>query len=176
MVQKKEEGRNHYWFILGKPDCQTWVFSVRCWSFSQCGHSSKHSICAVLHPQRGQNIYCSVKTYPLELFAIQRMSYDVTDIMFSVFLCDLIVIQLLSHVWLFSTPQIAAHQASLSPRACSNLCPLSQWCHPTTSTSVSPFSSCPQSFPASKFFPVSWLFASGSQSIGAPASASVLKG
>ena len=49
---------------------------------------------------------------------------------------------------------------SLSPRVCSNSCPLSQWCHPTISSSVAPFS-CPQSFPASGSFPMSQLFASG---------------
>ena len=58
----------------------------------------------------------------------------------------------------------------LFPRACSNSCPLSRWCHPTISSSVIPFSSCLQSFPASGSFPMSWLFASGGQSIGAPAS------
>ena len=61
-----------------------------------------------------------------------------------------------------------------SPGACSNSCPSSQWCHPTISSSVIPFSSCPQSFPASGSFPVSQFFASGGQSIGASASASVL--
>ena len=61
-----------------------------------------------------------------------------------------------------------------SPGVCSNSCPLSWWCHPTISSSVGPFSSCPQSFPASGCFPKSWLFASGGQSIGASASASVL--
>ena len=63
---------------------------------------------------------------------------------------------------------------SLSPGACSNSCPLSQWCHPTISSSVIPLSSCLQSFPRSGSFSVSWLFASGGQSIGASASASVL--
>ena len=63
---------------------------------------------------------------------------------------------------------------SLSPRVCWNSCPLSWWCHPTISSSVVPFSSCPQALPASGSFPVSWLFASGGQSIGASASASVL--
>ena len=62
---------------------------------------------------------------------------------------------------------------SLSPRVCSNPCPLSQWCHPTMSSCVAPFS-CPQSFPASGFFPVSWLYTSGSQRIRTSASASVL--
>ena len=63
---------------------------------------------------------------------------------------------------------------SLSPRVHSNLCPWNQWRHPTISSSVVPFSSCPQSFPASGPFPMSRLFASGGQSIGASASASVL--
>ena len=58
----------------------------------------------------------------------------------------------------------------LSPGACSNSCPLSRWCHPTISSSVAPFSSSPQSFPASGSFPMSWLFASGDQSIGASVS------
>ena len=60
------------------------------------------------------------------------------------------------------------------PRACSNSCPSSQWCHPTISSSVIPFSSCLQSFPASGSFPVSQLFASGGQRIEVSASASVL--
>ena len=63
---------------------------------------------------------------------------------------------------------------SLTPRVCSNSCPLSQWCHPATSSSVAPFSSCLQSFPASGSFPVSWLFSSGGQTIAASASASAL--
>ena len=54
-----------------------------------------------------------------------------------------------------------------------NLCPFSRWCHPTISSSVIPFSSCPQSFPASGSFPTSQLFASGGQTAGAPVSASV---
>ena len=63
---------------------------------------------------------------------------------------------------------------SPTPRACSNSCPLSQWCHPTISSSVIPFSSCLQSFPASGSFPMSNFFASGGQSIETSASASVL--
>ena len=62
---------------------------------------------------------------------------------------------------------------SPSPRVCSNSCPVSRWCHPTISSSVIPFS-CFQCFPASGSFLMSWLFASGGQSIGASASASVL--
>ena len=63
---------------------------------------------------------------------------------------------------------------SASPRVCSKSCPLSRWSHPTISSSVIPFSSCLQSFPASGSFPMSQFFASGGQSIGASASASVL--
>ena len=63
---------------------------------------------------------------------------------------------------------------SLTPGACSNSCPSSWWCHPTISSSVVPFSSCPQSFPASGSFPMSQFFASCGQSIGVSASASVL--
>ena len=63
---------------------------------------------------------------------------------------------------------------SATPGACSNSCPSSQWCHRTVSSSVIPFSSCLQSFPASGSFPRSQLFASDSQSIGVSAPASVL--
>ena len=63
---------------------------------------------------------------------------------------------------------------SLTPGAYPNSCPLSRWCHPTISSSVVPFSSCPQCFPASGSFQMSQLFTSGGQSIGASASTSVL--
>ena len=56
------------------------------------------------------------------------------------------------------------------PWVCSNSCPLSQWCHPAIASSVAPFSSCPQSFPASDSFPVSWLFTSGDLNIVTSAS------
>ena len=62
---------------------------------------------------------------------------------------------------------------SLSPRVCSNSCPLNQWCHPTISSSVIPFSSCLQSS-ASGSFPVSQFFTSCGQSIGVSVSAAVL--
>ena len=63
---------------------------------------------------------------------------------------------------------------SPTPGVHPNPCPLSQWCHPTISSSVVPFSSCPQSFPASGSSQMSQLFASGGQSIGVSALASVL--
>ena len=63
---------------------------------------------------------------------------------------------------------------SPTPRVYSNSCPLSWWCHLAISSSVVPFSSCPQSLPASGSFPMSQLFAWGDQSAGVSASASVL--
>ena len=76
----------------------------------------------------------------------------------------------------FVSPWTAACQASLStiPGVCSNSFPLSQWCHPTISCSVVPFSSCLQSFPISGSFLMSQFFTSGGQSIGVSASALVL--
>ena len=63
---------------------------------------------------------------------------------------------------------------SLFPRVFANSCPLSLWCYPTISSSVVPFSSCPQSFLASGSFPMNQFFTSGGQNIGVSASASVL--
>ena len=63
---------------------------------------------------------------------------------------------------------------SSSPWVCSHSRSLSQWCHPTIPCFVVLFSSCPQSFPAPRSFPVSWLFTSGGQSIGTSVSASIL--
>ena len=86
-------------------------------------------------------------------------------------------VQSLSRVWLFAThePQHTRPPCPSSPPGVHpNPCPSSQWCHPVISSSVIPFSSCPQSFPASGSFPMSQLFASGSQSIGVSASTSVL--
>ena len=85
--------------------------------------------------------------------------------------------QLLSRVQLFVTPWTIARQASLSiinSWACSNSCPSSLWCHPTISSSVIPYSFCPQSFPASGSFPMNQLFGSGDQRIGPSASELVL--
>ena len=95
--------------------------------------------------------------------------------MILVFLClyclQFSSVQSLSRVRLFVTPWFAACQASLS---ITNSCPSSQWCHPAISSSVIPFSSCPQSLPASESFPVSQFFAWSGQSIGVSALASVL--
>ena len=105
--------------------------------------------------------------------------------MFAHFYCSLLynesfLLLLFSHsvvsnsLWPHGLQHARLSCPSLSPRGCSSSCPLCQWCHPTISSPVTPFSSCPLSFPASGSFPMSQFFASGDQSIGASISASVL--
>ena len=112
-----------------------------------------------------------VDSYPLY--------YQASLIKFLIFIhVDVSSVQLLNHVPLFVTPWTAAYQGwlpcpSTTPGVYPNSCPLSWWCHPTISSSV-PFSSCPQSFPASGSFPMSQLFTTGGQSIGVSAPTSVL--
>ena len=88
------------------------------------------------------------------------------------------VVKFLSHVQLFVTPWTTACHVvlclPLSTGVCWNSCSLSWWCHLIISSSANPFSYCLQSFPASESFPMSWLFASGGQSIRASALATVL--
>ena len=106
---------------------------------------------------------------------IDKAYYKVFPYLFSIQVFS--SVQSLSCVRLFATPWITACQASLSitsSRVHPNPCPLSQWCHPTISSSVIPFSSCAQSFPASGSFQMSQLFTSGGQSIRVSASTSVL--
>ena len=81
-------------------------------------------------------------------------------------------VQSLSRVWLFVTHESQHSRPpcpSPTPGVHSNSCPSSQWCHPAISSSVVPFSSCPQSLPASEYFPVSQLFSWGGQSTGVSA-------
>ena len=112
----------------------------------------------------------------LNTFALINIINEICSfIMSSNFL--LFLVQSWSRVLLFVTPWIAACQTSLSItnfRSLLKLCPLSWWCHPNISSSVIPFSSHLQSFPASGSFLMSHLFASGGQSIGISASTSVL--
>ena len=96
------------------------------------------------------------------------------------FLCDPISSVQFSHSVMSNSLQIHESQHVRPPcpsptaRVYTNQCPLSQWCHPTISSSVVPFSSCPQSLPASGSFPMSQLFPSGGQRIGVSTSTSVL--
>ena len=77
-------------------------------------------------------------------------------------------------LWLHGLLHARLPRPSLSPGVCSDSYPLNQWCHPAISSSVVPFSSCPQSLPASESFPMSQPFTWGGQSIGVSALASVL--
>ena len=77
-------------------------------------------------------------------------------------------------LWPHELKQARPPCPSATPRACSNSCPSGRWFHPNNSSSVVPFSSCLQSFPASGSFQMSRFFTSGGQSIGVSASASVL--
>ena len=84
-------------------------------------------------------------------------------------------LSVVSHCLWPHEPQHARHFCpSPTPGVHPNPCPLSQWCHPTMSSSLVPLSSCPQSFPASGSFPMSQFFTSSGQSIGVSASTSVL--
>ena len=89
-----------------------------------------------------------------------------------------VVAQSLSLVWLLR-PHGLQHMRlpcpSPSSRVCLNSCPSSRWCHPTISSSVAPFFSCPQSFPVSGSFPMSRFFPSGGQGIRASAPALILR-
>ena len=86
-------------------------------------------------------------------------------------------VQLLSCIRIFATHGLQHARppcSSPTPAVYSNSCPSSRWCHPAISSSAVPFSSCPQSFPASGYFQMSQFFASGGQSPGVSASGSVL--
>ena len=115
-------------------------------------------------------------TLPISVTSLPSASISIYNDWFNK--CSLDSVQSLNCVWLFVTPVDCSTPGCPGPSPISgvysNSCPLSQWCHPTVSSSVVPFPSCLQSFPASESFPVSWLFPSGGQSIGVSASASVL--
>ena len=109
------------------------------------------------------------KTWYIYLAFLKKISNSKTKITIQ-FSCSVTFDSLRSHGLQHTRP----HCPSPTPRVYSNSCPLSPWCHPSISSSVIPFSSHLQSFPASESFQMSQLFASGSQSIGVSASASVL--
>ena len=110
---------------------------------------------------------------------IQLKLFSFFEILYFLILIPLIKrvssVQSVSHIWLFATPWTTACQDSLSiTNSRSPPEPLSWWYHPNISSSIIPFSSCPQSFPASGSFQMSQVFASGGQSIGVSVSMSVL--
>ena len=111
---------------------------------------------------RNQNYFCSNL---IKLISVMLM------VLFKwwLFSCSVIF----NSMWLNGLQHARLPCPSLSPRVCSNFHPLSQWSHTVISSSVTPFSSCPQSFPASGSFPMSQFFAWGGQRIGVSASAPV---
>ena len=109
----------------------------------------------------------STKSLPLDHLENPSESCSILWIQFS---CSVVSDSLRPHESQHARPPCP----SQTPGVYSNSCPSSRWCHPAISSSVVPFSSCPQSLPASRSFPMSQLFPWGGQIIGVSASASVL--
>ena len=133
----------HSTFTLFPPSLE--LFSVP--KRKLCPHY--HSYIYIKQSLLGYSL-CTINS-PILKYIIQQFSIIFVE--FSAIIID-VVFESISRDWLFATPWTTAYQASCpspSPWVCSNSCPLSRWCHPTISSSVSPFSSCPQSFPA-------WVF------------------
>ena len=120
----------------------------------------KQNCTGEVHSQRGKEVWSDSYSYHCTnlLFSSVQFSHSV--------LSNSLQLHGLQHARLPSP--------SPTPRVCSESCPLSQWCHPAILSSVVPFSSCPQSLPASESFPMSQLFTWDDQSIGVSALASVL--
>ena len=97
---------------------------------------------------------------------LQKQKHNFSSVQFSWVMSD--------SLWPHGLQHVRLPCPSPTPKVYSNSCPSSQWCYPTISSSVTPFPSCLQSFPASGSFPMSRFFTSGGQSIGASASAPVL--
>ena len=121
-------------------------FNIICWIYIVCTlwPSSKYGSISNLH---GKLQTCFLFLYDQWIWRAKHCLFSTTIFFYQ-------SVQSLSPVWLFATPCSAARQASLSiTNSRSLLCPSSQWCHPTISSSVIPFSSYLQSFPASGSFP-----------------------
>ena len=132
-----------------------------------------------LSQQRRRYIYSLFQEYMPQL-TLEQHEFGLCEAVYMDFLLiNIRPVQFSHSVMSDSLQPCGLHHArppcpSPTPGAYSNSCPLSRWCHPTISSSVIPFSSHLQSFPASGSFPISQFFASGGQSIGISASASVL--
>ena len=108
-------------------------------------------------------IKCFLQNWSYSYYTIQQQLYSFSSVQFS---GSVMSDSLRTHEPQHTRPPCP----SPTPEVHRNSCPLSQWCHPTISFSVVPFSFCPQFFPASGSFPVSQLFTSSGQSIGVSAS------
>ena len=157
------------------------VASVGTWGSILLGSMPRHIRTPAWRVEEPTSRVTTSQSYTLRSALVRcycwPLGHDSLPFCFSAFQSQFSSVQSLSHVRLVVTPWTAACQAprpSPSPGAYSNSCPSHHWWHPTISSSVVPFSSCPQSFPASGSFPMSQFFASGGQSIGVSASTSVL--
>ena len=112
--------------------------------------------------------YSFFKTNEFEIYFVNEIPRKINDVQFSS------VAQSCPTLWPHGLQHTRLLSPSPTPRACSNSCPSSQWCHPTISSSVIPFSSSLQSFPVSGSFPMSQFFTSGGQNMGVSASSLVL--
>ena len=150
------------------------IFNMMCWGYEGLYLFCLGSLILDLWFGGFNHIWGNVSQHLLKFFSA---SFSFPFLLWSNYMHIVVAVQSLNHVQLFVTPRTAARQASLFitiSQSCSNSCPLSQWCHPTISSSVASFSSCLQSFPASRSFPMSWFFSSGGQSTETSTSASVL--
>ena len=115
-----------------------------------------------------QSILCSLSSWCKTPFNQWQIYFSFSS--FSQFSCSVMS----DSLWPYGLQHARPPSPSPTPGVYSNSCSLSQWCHPTISSSVIPCSSCPQSFPTSGSFQISQFFTSGDQSIGVSASTSVL--
>ena len=134
------------------------------------GASSAHFSCCSCSKERGHEESRTGQLAPPHPHALFRVFYVLSSDFWTQCCCS--VAQ--SCPTLCDPMDCSTPCPSPSPRAYSHSRPLSQWCHPTVSSSAIPSSSCLQSFPTLEFFLMSWFCASGGQSIGASASTSVL--
>ena len=114
----------------------------------------------------------SVPSLPIEPSNQQTHTHTHTSLFLSSVQYSLSVVS--DSLWPHELQHARPPCPSPTPGVHTNLCPSSQWCHPAISSSVVPFSSCPQSLPGSESFPMSQLFAGGGQSTGVSALASFL--
>ena len=169
-TERRWQGKNNVWgrkAYFTNEEC-----SVLLYHPTLINHKLSSTISSVSGTLPGNGNTCSQRTVKLRIQNIfmKRQTTYITGLSVSQFSHSVMSDSLRPHGLQHTRPPCP----SPIPRTCSNSCPSSRWCHPTISSSVVPFFSCLQSFPASGSFPMSHLFTSHGQSIGASASASIL--